>query len=94
MDFKATAFDVIKRAYKTYINVLMVLSCFLKGLKKRHHSCLFGLRDGCFNNDLIHGHETQNVQQNDKVCPAQVFPTLPCLSFFIMSAWHIYLLSH
>lgn len=34
MDFETTAFIVIKRAYETYINVLMVLSCFLKGLKK------------------------------------------------------------
>lgn len=34
MDFKTTAFVVIKRAYETYINVLMVQSCFLRGLKK------------------------------------------------------------
>lgn len=34
MDFETTAFVVIKCAYETYVNVLMVLSCFLRGLKK------------------------------------------------------------
>lgn len=56
MDLETTVFVVIKHAYGTYINVLMVLSCFLRGLKKSLHSCLFGLCDGSFNNDLIHRH--------------------------------------
>lgn len=82
MDFETTAFVVIKCAYETYINVLMVLSCFLKGLKKRQHSCLFGLCDGCFNNDLIHGHRNSKCATERQSVSRSSFSNPPLTFFF------------
>lgn len=82
MDFETTALLVIKRAYETYINVLMALSCFLRGPKKRRHSCLFGLRDGCFNNELIHGHRNSKCATKQQSVSRLSFSSPP-LPFFL-----------